>query len=104
MALKELIGEVDGGHRRIDPDGILAKKKISVLVEYITNLEKRLDKMDAIEKDVEHLKKENFNFELKVNSLQEILDEYDEVIGRLHTLLKNYEDEIERLTEKEKCV
>lgn len=51
-----------------------------------------------IEKMNNRLEKlERANIELKINSFHQSLDEYDEVIGRLHGLLKKYEEENETL-------
>ena len=84
------------------------KTVTKILVETVLRLQKRLEihigenllLNGIIEKMNNRLEKlERSNLELKINSFRQSLDEYDEVIGRLHGLLKKYEEENQTLKE-----
>ena len=67
------------------------KYKVEILLKSFAKLEEQVEKM-VIEKETSS--REQFSLELKINTFHQTLDEYDEVIRRLHELLKNYEREI----------
>ena len=91
------------GHHRPHEDHIYTTK---LLVETVLKLQQRLEihigenlRLNEIvaKLNVRLEKLERSNLELKINSFHQSLNEYDEVIGRLHGLLKKYEEENESL-------
>lgn len=94
-SFKEMIKELDDEYRGCNPnDERLVVLKWKILVEKFAKLEKQVEKM-VIEKETSS--REQFSLELKINTFHQTLDEYDEVIRRLHELLKNYDREINEL-------
>jgi hypothetical protein len=84
-------------HECSEPD-----PRVDVLIEVVAKLEHRLENMNVLEKEMKLLKEEHVELVVTIKSFGDILSEYDEVIVRLHELLKKYISENEGLKKIEK--